>query len=379
MFRDDKGLMRRVDYTAGAEGFKAVVSSNEPGLGTENPADVQMNVQVSFLPSDQLCWRIHRSPGTTRRTPRRWVVEVEEVMAAVVAAEATAGVVEVTLPQHQLRNPHMAAVAADTHHHHHHQNPSHLMVVAEVDILLHRNQSLHMVVGEAKEAGMAVDQQKMVQSAYSNQVVSSVLPQKPLAPVKLSYTPISHVPYQGGGYKRRKGVGLSFNHRKPMSPILAAPPVIVGANSNQVTTVISHDPSGKSRSYFMRAWQHQHTTFIRSSIFLKFQIDIPTCKLNENDKIKMDFWCTFRKSSSCWKVVLWRIQICWSWLWRQPECVHVRVCQEFLSFLPKTVFGGVEMANQSVPQTLYISQSVTQSLPRLNKNHLHKVKCSRNF
>lgn len=35
----------QVDYTAGAEGFKAVVSSNEPGLGTENPADVQMNVQ----------------------------------------------------------------------------------------------------------------------------------------------------------------------------------------------------------------------------------------------------------------------------------------------------------------------------------------------
>ena len=44
-FRDDKGLMRRVDYTAGPEGFKAVVSSNEPGLGTENPADVQLNVQ----------------------------------------------------------------------------------------------------------------------------------------------------------------------------------------------------------------------------------------------------------------------------------------------------------------------------------------------
>lgn len=42
---DDKGLMRRVDYTAGPEGFKATVTSNEPGLGTENPADVQMNVQ----------------------------------------------------------------------------------------------------------------------------------------------------------------------------------------------------------------------------------------------------------------------------------------------------------------------------------------------
>lgn len=35
----------QVDYTAGPEGFKAQVSSNEPGLGTENPADVQMNVQ----------------------------------------------------------------------------------------------------------------------------------------------------------------------------------------------------------------------------------------------------------------------------------------------------------------------------------------------
>lgn len=48
-FRDDKGLMRRVDYTAGPEGFKAVVSSNEPGLGTENPADVQMNVQGKLI------------------------------------------------------------------------------------------------------------------------------------------------------------------------------------------------------------------------------------------------------------------------------------------------------------------------------------------
>lgn len=38
-------LKSQVDYTAGAEGFKAVISSNEPGLGTENPADVQLNVQ----------------------------------------------------------------------------------------------------------------------------------------------------------------------------------------------------------------------------------------------------------------------------------------------------------------------------------------------
>ncbi|RWR98968.1 Cuticle protein 16.8-like protein [Dinothrombium tinctorium] len=45
-YRDANGIYRRVEYTAGPEGFRAIVNSNEPGLGTtDNPADVIYNVQ----------------------------------------------------------------------------------------------------------------------------------------------------------------------------------------------------------------------------------------------------------------------------------------------------------------------------------------------
>jgi hypothetical protein len=45
-YKDPAGIYRKVEYTAGADGFKAVVSSNEPGLGTtDNPADTVFNVR----------------------------------------------------------------------------------------------------------------------------------------------------------------------------------------------------------------------------------------------------------------------------------------------------------------------------------------------
>lgn len=42
---DAYGVYRHVEYTAGKDGFKAVVKTNEPGTKQENPADVHMMVQ----------------------------------------------------------------------------------------------------------------------------------------------------------------------------------------------------------------------------------------------------------------------------------------------------------------------------------------------
>ncbi|KAI1286920.1 Cuticle protein 16.8 [Halotydeus destructor] len=45
-YMDANGIYRKVYYTAGPEGFKATVSSNEPGVGTtDNPADTVFNVE----------------------------------------------------------------------------------------------------------------------------------------------------------------------------------------------------------------------------------------------------------------------------------------------------------------------------------------------
>ncbi|PRD30894.1 UNVERIFIED_CONTAM: Cuticle protein 10.9 [Trichonephila clavipes] len=45
-YMDAQGLYRKVQYTAGADGFHATVQTNEPGTdGKENPADVIMIVE----------------------------------------------------------------------------------------------------------------------------------------------------------------------------------------------------------------------------------------------------------------------------------------------------------------------------------------------
>ncbi|GIZ01780.1 uncharacterized protein CEXT_232091 [Caerostris extrusa] len=45
-YRDDQGLYRLVENSAGQGGFQAAVKTNEPGVeGKENPTDVIMNVQ----------------------------------------------------------------------------------------------------------------------------------------------------------------------------------------------------------------------------------------------------------------------------------------------------------------------------------------------
>ncbi|PRD30895.1 UNVERIFIED_CONTAM: Cuticle protein 10.9 [Trichonephila clavipes] len=45
-YMDSQGLYRKVQYTAGSDGFHAIVQTNEPGTdGKENPADVIMIVE----------------------------------------------------------------------------------------------------------------------------------------------------------------------------------------------------------------------------------------------------------------------------------------------------------------------------------------------
>ncbi|GIY30434.1 uncharacterized protein CDAR_375901 [Caerostris darwini] len=45
-YRDDQGLYRLVENSAGQGGFQAAVKTNEPVVdGKENPADIIMNVQ----------------------------------------------------------------------------------------------------------------------------------------------------------------------------------------------------------------------------------------------------------------------------------------------------------------------------------------------
>jgi len=39
-YRDDKGLMRKVEYIADKDGFRAIVKTNEPGVEKSRPADV---------------------------------------------------------------------------------------------------------------------------------------------------------------------------------------------------------------------------------------------------------------------------------------------------------------------------------------------------
>lgn len=43
---DAEGRLRRVDYTAGPEGFKATIQSNEEGLAAKDSADAVFNVQA---------------------------------------------------------------------------------------------------------------------------------------------------------------------------------------------------------------------------------------------------------------------------------------------------------------------------------------------
>lgn len=42
---DAYGVYRQVEYTAGKDGFKATIKTNEPGTKQENPADVYMMVE----------------------------------------------------------------------------------------------------------------------------------------------------------------------------------------------------------------------------------------------------------------------------------------------------------------------------------------------
>ena len=43
---DADGRLRRVDYTAGPEGFRATIQSNEEGLAARDSADAVFNVQA---------------------------------------------------------------------------------------------------------------------------------------------------------------------------------------------------------------------------------------------------------------------------------------------------------------------------------------------
>lgn len=42
---DSQGLYRQVEYTADQFGFRANIKTNEPGVGKESPADVNMIVE----------------------------------------------------------------------------------------------------------------------------------------------------------------------------------------------------------------------------------------------------------------------------------------------------------------------------------------------
>ncbi|GFQ79070.1 cuticle protein 16.8 [Trichonephila clavata] len=44
-YTDSNGLYRNVEYTAGADGYKAVIRSNEPGLSNQNTADATFFVE----------------------------------------------------------------------------------------------------------------------------------------------------------------------------------------------------------------------------------------------------------------------------------------------------------------------------------------------
>ncbi|KAF8767193.1 Cuticle protein 16.8 like protein [Argiope bruennichi] len=44
-YTDPNGLYRSVEYTAGVDGYKAIVRSNEPGLSSQDTADVTFLVE----------------------------------------------------------------------------------------------------------------------------------------------------------------------------------------------------------------------------------------------------------------------------------------------------------------------------------------------
>ncbi|GFT18767.1 cuticle protein 16.8 [Nephila pilipes] len=44
-YTNSNGLYRKVEYTAGADGYKAVIKSNEPGLSNQNSADATFLVE----------------------------------------------------------------------------------------------------------------------------------------------------------------------------------------------------------------------------------------------------------------------------------------------------------------------------------------------
>ncbi len=47
-YKDDKGLLRIVDYVADGYGFRANVKTNEPGTETSAPADVTINANPVY-------------------------------------------------------------------------------------------------------------------------------------------------------------------------------------------------------------------------------------------------------------------------------------------------------------------------------------------
>ncbi|XP_054152862.1 uncharacterized protein LOC128951640 [Oppia nitens] len=62
--KDADGRTRRVDYTAGKDGFKATIKSNEEGLNSRAPADV--NIELSGQPSERIA---SYAPNNRPNTP----------------------------------------------------------------------------------------------------------------------------------------------------------------------------------------------------------------------------------------------------------------------------------------------------------------------
>ncbi|GFS64825.1 cuticle protein 16.8 [Trichonephila clavipes] len=61
-YTDSNGLYRNVEYTAGADGYKAVIRSNEPGLSNQNTADATFFVELP--PPEVLLEQISPVPET---------------------------------------------------------------------------------------------------------------------------------------------------------------------------------------------------------------------------------------------------------------------------------------------------------------------------
>jgi len=70
----DNGRMRKVKYTAGKQGFKATVDTNEPGTAAKNPADVVFNVKATEKEPEEP----KKEPEEPKKEPEKPKKEPEE-------------------------------------------------------------------------------------------------------------------------------------------------------------------------------------------------------------------------------------------------------------------------------------------------------------